>query len=162
MDNIQEYIDSGHEITKCPPCVTLERSAATKRVWHAPKNGHDKEICSDCGNKGRCEKPCSPLKWIDGNVPRKENFITERMLMYAQEDYKDALAELAENKRFPITLTDIQAIKDTRSRAICALLMVKVPKRRIAKLLNISRTHLYRIIMQMLHSKMPLSLKKSK
>jgi hypothetical protein len=85
----------------------------------------------------------------------------DRMLLREQGNYNEVLHDLAENKQFPITLADITAIKDIRTRAICALLMVRIPKRQIARLMHLSRTTFYRIIIKMVHRKLPLSLKKS-
>jgi hypothetical protein len=146
-------IDMECKVTICPPCETLSRPQPRKKIWHAPQNGHDKEICAGCKNKGRCESPCSPLNWIDGNVPRRENFINEAMLKFNHPDYKDVLYDLSCHKNPQDRREDIKQITDIRIRAICAMLAVDIPKAEIASLLSISRVHLYRLLRPMLHPK---------
>jgi hypothetical protein len=150
---VEGYIQAGGKINQCPPCDTLYRKPQKQKIWHAPQNGHDKEICKDCENKGRCEKPCIPLEWIDGNVERKEIFINERMLQYEHPDYKTIIYDLSNHKTPPNRLEEIIEIQNTTHRAICALMMARIPKKKIAMILNMSRTQLYRIIRTMLHSK---------
>jgi len=143
---IDSFIQNGGKIEHCPPCETFQYDKPKSRVWHAPKNGHDKEICAECKNKGRCEDPCSPLEWIDGNVPRRENFINERMLQFAQPDYKTIIYDLAQHHDPPDRQEEITAIKGIRVRAICAMMAVKISKQEITELLSITRMQLHRII----------------
>jgi hypothetical protein len=157
---LKQFQDAGGKITTCPPCNTIYRPPETNRKAKRPECS-DNAICSPCKNNGQCKALCPPLQWIDGNVQRRERFITKEMLNTPQADYNEVCHELSDNKQFPITLTDIQAISDIRHRAICSMLMVQIPKREIARLLQLSRTQLYRIIHTMLHRNYPLSLKKS-
>jgi hypothetical protein len=153
MNKIQVFIKNGGTIKQCPPCETLYREKPKVRVWHAPRNGHDRVICKDCENKGRCESPCFPLVWIDGNVERKEILLNELMLQYEHPDYKAILHDLSRHHDPPNRLEEIIEIQNVTHRAVCALMMARIPKAQIATLMKISRTQLYRIIQAMLHSK---------
>jgi hypothetical protein len=145
----------GIKITICPPCDSFPTEKPKKKVWNAPRNGHDKELCAGCDNKGMCEYLCAPLKWIDGDIPRRENFINQRMLQYEHPDYKTIIYDLSRHHNPPDRHEEIEAIKDMQIRAICAMLSFKIPKTQISTLLHISRTQLHRIIKSMLHPKQP-------
>uniref|UniRef100_A0A6M3J470 Uncharacterized protein n=1 Tax=viral metagenome TaxID=1070528 RepID=A0A6M3J470_9ZZZZ len=111
----------------------------------APRSGHDKMICADCRNRGACFHPCAPLTWIDGNVPRRENFIHSKMLDYEQRDYKTVLYDLQCHHSPTDRIEQIGEIADIRIRAVCAMLAVDIPKANIADLLHISIRHLHHI-----------------
>jgi hypothetical protein len=155
MDNVQKYMQSGGIVTKCQPCETLYRPQKPQtRVWKAPPTGHDETICAACSNKGRCEDPCAPLVWVDGNKPLKERYLEnpiEQTELTA--DYKIVLTDLSSHYEPPDRIIDIIGIRDYRQRAICAMLSVQIPRQEIAKLLSITRQHLNRIIAAMFHKK---------
>lgn len=117
------------------------------------KDGHDKELCASCANKGHCENPCSPLKWINGDKPLREKILEDPIDDYERPDYNIALYELSQQSMASDRIEEIIKVKDYRRRAICCMLAVQIPRANIAALLGMTRQHLYRLIESMLHQK---------
>jgi hypothetical protein len=144
MDNATRFLNDGGKITQCKP---IEKSTKLKRykkhTGKAPIDGHDRDICSSCPNVGRCEFPCSPLKWINGNQPRKEILLGD-LSVFDYPDYNQVLAEQIESIR-EITKSYIEAIKDTQKRAIIVLLDNDFKIKQIAALCHLSERTIYRI-----------------
>lgn len=116
---------------------------------------YDPAICSLCG-AGCSNPPCYPLTWIDGDKPRKENFISQHMLEYPRPDYKEVLGDLAETQEEHDEYSRFQQavlITDERNRMICLGLLGRISQRRIGELMHISRTQLGRLIHAMISDK---------
>jgi hypothetical protein len=155
MDNVKRFIDNGGQVKICPEYKKgmKLRPLPKKRVWHAPPDGHDVEVCASCANKGRCEDPCNPLKWINGDKPLKEKYLNEPIDAYEIPDYNLILYDLAQSTNPPDRIGEIIKIQDLRRRAICSMLAVKIPRQNIAALLSITRQHLHKLLQPMLHQK---------
>lgn len=121
MDNVQRFLRNGGKITVCKPCEKIIDIKPKKRVWHAPQNGHDKAVCADCLNKGRCTDPCAPLKWIDGDVPLREKILKSDINEYDYEDYNAVLAAKISHTR-EINGEMIRSIANIKKKAIIILL----------------------------------------
>jgi len=118
-----------------------------------PKDGHDLAVCASCANKGHCENPCSPLKWINGDKPLKEKILDEPIDDFERPDYNVALYELSQTSTSSDRIEEIIKVKDFRRRAICSMIAVQIPRANIAALLGITRQHLHRLIEPMLRGK---------
>ena len=121
MENINDYLKRGGKITVGPSTDAFPLDKPRSRVWNAPKHGHDKEICKDCKNVGRCEDPCAPLVWIDGNVPLKEKILSRDLSNYDYGDYNVILAEKISSSR-EINGEVISGIQNIRKKAIVVLI----------------------------------------
>jgi predicted XRE-type DNA-binding protein len=96
-----------------------------------------------------CDRPCNPVQWINGRVQRIEPLASPaRQNVLPQDDYKQSLAELREDKemRDIERLERIRAIKDMRCRGVFAMALADIPQTKAAALLNISQPHISRIL----------------
>jgi hypothetical protein len=155
---IQDYLNKGGKITVCPPADKPVKSKI-KQEPKIPTNGHDKEICAACPNRGACMYPCEPLHWINGNVPLKERYLSEPIEEYDIPDYKAILYDLSKTVSPEDRINEIKKLRNFRVRAICAMLTVDIPTANIAALLHISRTHLYRTLTKAVHADIQVTLK---
>ena len=148
------YIAGGGKINQCPPQDQFPvELPPKKKTWQCPQEGHDKEICKHCKNRGRCEFLCAPLEWIDGDVPRRENFINEIMFKFERQDYNTALYDLSQHKTPPNRQEEIAIIPDIQTRAILSMMSVRISKRQIASLLHVSRMTITRLLRPMIPPK---------
>jgi len=101
-------------------------------------------VCQRCSHK-RCRTPCAPLVWIDGRVPRQErlsrDLFTENNI--AEKDYNEVLAERITD--YNNKIDKIKDIPDKTTRAIAALIAVKLTKKDISEIFHISYRHFFRI-----------------
>ena len=117
---------------------------------------HDPHICMHCPNrmikffyldkqyKKPCPSPCAPIKWINGNVARREPLINDLRIKSTDKDYNVTLAELIEDRA--TALERLLDIKHTKRRAIGAMLVVGISRKEIAALLLMSDRQVYRIV----------------
>jgi hypothetical protein len=118
---------------------------------------HDPHICMYCPNrmikfffkdkqyKKPCPNPCAPLKWINGNVARREPFVDDlKFKLSESRDYNISLSELIEDRS--TALERLFEIEDIRRRGIGAMLVVGLTRNDVATLLSMSYRQILRIV----------------
>ena len=103
-----------------------------------PMQGHD-PCCQYCPNKGKCLYLCSPLRWVDGNVGRKESLSSQLPANKTYSDYNAEIAHRGEQVR-----AQIMGIGDIRKRAIAILLENDYTIAQIAHVLKCSESTIKR------------------
>jgi hypothetical protein len=112
-----------------------------------PHKLYDKDICKPCKNKSLCDPPCEPLRWVNGNVALREKLLSEPLDDHFELiDYNSVLADLSHDFTPDTMIQNIISIKNHRVRLILAGLAVGIPRQKVASLLALSRTQLYRIL----------------
>jgi hypothetical protein len=95
--------------------------------------------------KKPCPNPCAPLKWINGNVARREPLVDDlKKKMPVSRDYNEVLAELIEDRA--TAMDKILQIEDPKRRAIGAMLLARLKHKEIATLLSMSPRQIIRIV----------------
>lgn len=139
------------QITHCPPAdKETKRKKPTchkckQEIKGVPKQGHD-ELCQACQNKGQCEFICLPMKWIDGNIERREKLLNDDHIDESMmENYNETLHERIRAKQLD-RMEEIRTIKDIKIRAVAALLSAEISITDISKLFQNNRSSVYKIL----------------
>ena len=120
-----------------------------KRKGKAKETAFNDPLCCDCVYKGRCTKgACYWMKHINGNAQLKEPLFNDMAGSeeFIFKDYKVSLSEMIEDHEE--RLEYIINIKDTKKRAIAAMLSANITKKDIATLFKMSRRQIIRISKQ--------------
>lgn len=117
---------------------------------------HDPHICMNCPNrmikfthekkkyKKACPAPCAPIRWINGNVARREPLVNDMRHKPPETDYNITLSELIEDRQ--TALERMADIEDVRRKAIGAMLVVGISRNEVANLLSMSYRQILRIV----------------
>ncbi len=125
--------------------VTSKGAKAKRLEPTPPKEGHDPDLCRYCQNKGRCLYMCVPMKWIDGNVARKETLLNDPIDEHDLKDYNHTLHKLIRGKQVD-NGEAIRLIPDLTIRAIAAMLNADMTITEISDILQVSRQAIYKTL----------------
>lgn len=113
-------------------------------------------VCSRCKNKALCAEGflCPAIDLLsDGDKPLKEALININP-DYPNQDYKQVLISLQQNRCMTVAylmdnihIEHIRTITDVKRRAAVAMIYAGLKQDEAAKILNITRRHLRRIVM---------------
>jgi hypothetical protein len=99
--------------------------------------------CRSCQHYTYCKRPCPCADIIaDGNTPQREPHISSIIIeRLDNQDYNAILSDMIEDRRNrdANAIEDIRTIPDMRIRLIAAAILVHIPQRNIAKLINHSQ-----------------------
>jgi hypothetical protein len=89
-----------------------------------------------------CPGLCMPMLWVNGNKARREPLVEDLRKTLPGTDYNQTLSELIEDRA---TAHDrLLEIKDTRRRAIGAMLLAHISIADIANIMNCDKRTIYR------------------
>ena len=102
----------------------------------------NKLICNPCVNRKKCKGLCTPLLWINGNVPGREPLAADirNLPPETTHNYNDVLSEIIEDRR-----NRMHNISNIRRRAITALLLADISRSDISTLLSMSYRQVLRL-----------------
>lgn len=142
---LQEYLDRGGTITQCPAIETLPQNGQKKEN----KKRRPDDICKQCRHKKRCRSLCAPLEWIDGNVELQEKLLNNPYDdRHCTEDYNAVLARVIKNvnQNNNNIILQIRSLRDTRLKAIAAMVHAEMSVSSIAEIVHISKSHVYKTL----------------
>ena len=123
-------------MTVCRNRLWYEENRLLKPKKTPPKRSYD-PVCEYCENKPTCVAPCAPIKWINGNVARKEPLVSEICddTFDSSDNYNAILAELIESRQN--ALETISQIRNIKKKAIAAMLIVGISRNEVSDLIDI-------------------------
>ncbi|MBF0487882.1 MAG: hypothetical protein HQK98_06950 [Nitrospirae bacterium] len=104
-------------------------------------------LCTDCRKYAGCKEVCVYVEQGLPALDSKDCCLPELNDRAITIDYKKIISEIAEGQQWRrrINIDNIRTIRNTRLRAIAAMLFGGISVKEISALLNISASQIYRI-----------------